>query len=144
MGRRSEGSLTSIVFVVMTIRTPVRAEGPPRDCVSETLAFGSTAEFVRSKPAHEVGFLILDVRLPELGGWDFQAELAAAKVNIPIIFLTGYAEIPMIVQAMKGGALEFLTKPFREQVWMPSVLRSLEIARDGLRTRYARCEPFSL
>jgi FixJ family two-component response regulator len=96
-----------------------------------TLAFGSTAEFLRSKPAHEVGCLILDVRLPGRGGLDFQAELAAAKVNIPIIFLTGYADIPMSVQAMKGGAVEFLTKPFREQDILDAVRVALDRDRTG-------------
>jgi FixJ family two-component response regulator len=97
-----------------------------------TSAFGSTAEFLRSRPAHEVSCLILDVRLPGLGGLDFQAELAAAKVNIPIIFITGHADIPMTVQAMRSGAVEFLTKPFREQ----DILDAVRVALDRARARW--------
>jgi FixJ family two-component response regulator len=97
-----------------------------------TSAFGSTAEFLRSRPAHEMSCLILDVRLPGLGGLDFQAELAAAKVNIPIIFITGHADVPMTVQAMRSGAVEFLTKPFREQ----DILDAVRVALDRARARW--------
>src|SRR6516225_4878966 len=75
--------------------------------------FASTGEFLRSSRSEEASCLILDVRLPGLSGLDFQAELAAAKIDIPIIFITGYGDIPMTVKAMKAGAVEFLTKPFR-------------------------------
>jgi FixJ family two-component response regulator len=71
---------------------------------------------------------VLDVRLPGRSGLDFQRELAAANIHIPIIFITGYGDIPMSVQAMKGGAIEFLTKPFRDQ----DLLEAIEVglARD--------------
>jgi FixJ family two-component response regulator len=81
----------------------------------KTEIFGSTTEFLARKLPEEVSCLILDIRLPGLSGLDFQAELAAAKVKIPIIFITGYGDIPMTVKAMKAGAVEFLTKPVREQ-----------------------------
>ena len=94
-------------------------------------AFGSTAEFLRSKPPNEVSCLILDVRLPGLGGLDFQAELAAAKISIPIIFITGHGDIPMAAKAFKAGAVEFLTKPFRDQ----ELLDAVRIALDRDRAR---------
>jgi FixJ family two-component response regulator len=72
--------------------------------------------------------LVLDVRLPGRSGLDFQRELAAAKIHLPIIFITGYGDIPMSVKAMKGGAIEFLTKPFRDQDLLDAV--ELGLARD--------------
>jgi FixJ family two-component response regulator len=75
--------------------------------------------------------LVLDVRLPGASGLDFQNELAAAKVEIPIIFITGHGDIPMSVQAMKAGAVDFLTKPFRDQDLLDAVQRAME--RDRLR-----------
>src|SRR5499427_1389104 len=77
--------------------------------------FGSAAEFLQSKLPNVPGCLVLDVRLPGLSGLDFQAELAKADIHIPIIFITGHGDIPMTVRAMKAGAVEFLTKPFRDQ-----------------------------
>lgn len=93
--------------------------------------FSSTADFLRSEQVDEVSCLILDVRLPGLGGLDFQAELAAAKISIPIIFITGYGDIPMTVKAMRAGAIEFLTKPFRDQ----DLLDAVRIALDQDRAR---------
>jgi RNA polymerase sigma factor (sigma-70 family) len=93
--------------------------------------FSSTAELLRSKPFDEVSCLILDVRLPGLGGLDFQAELTAAKIDIPIIFITGHGDIPMTVRALKAGAIEFLTKPFRDQ----DILDAVRIALDRDRAR---------
>ena len=73
--------------------------------------------------------LVLDVRLPGLSGLDFQAELAKARINLPIIFITGHGDIPMTVRAMKAGAVEFLTKPFRDQDLLDAVQRALEQQR---------------
>ena len=73
--------------------------------------------------------LVLDVRLPGLSGLDFQAELAKAKINLPVIFITGHGDIPMTVRAMKAGAVEFLTKPFRDQDLLDAVQRALEQQR---------------
>jgi RNA polymerase sigma factor (sigma-70 family) len=94
-------------------------------------AFGSTAEFLQSKLPSEASCLILDVRLPGLGGLDLQAELAAAKISIPIIFITGHGDIPMAARALKAGAVEFLTKPFRDQ----DLLDAVRIALDQDRAR---------
>jgi RNA polymerase sigma factor (sigma-70 family) len=97
----------------------------------KSATFGSTAEFLQSKPGNEVSCLILDVRLPGRGGLDFQAELATAKISIPIIFITGHGDIPMTVRALKAGAVEFLTKPFRDQ----DLLDAVRIALDRDRAR---------
>ena len=74
--------------------------------------------------------LVLDVRLPGLSGLDFQAELTKADVQLPIIFITGHGDIPMTVRAMKAGAVEFLTKPFRDQELLDAVQRGLQLDRD--------------
>src|SRR5882762_9638372 len=77
--------------------------------------FGTAAEFLARKLADAPCCLVLDVRLPRLSGLDLQDELAKAKIQIPIIFITSHGDIPMTVRAMKAGAVEFLTKPFRDQ-----------------------------
>jgi RNA polymerase sigma factor (sigma-70 family) len=111
--------------------------------------FASTGEFLRSSRSDDASCLILDVRLPGLSGLDFQAELAAAKVNIPIIFITGYGDIPMTVKAMKAGAVEFLTKPFRDQELLDAVRLALQRDRarrehdDARRDMRARFEALS-
>jgi FixJ family two-component response regulator len=88
--------------------------------------FGAATEFLRSKLPDAPSCLVLDVRLPGLSGLDFQTELARANVHIPIIFITGHGDIPMTVRAMKAGAVEFLTKPFRDQELLDSVGIALE------------------
>ena len=77
--------------------------------------FSSAQDFLRSQRPDGPGCLVLDVRLPDLSGLDLQPELAKANIDLPIIFITGHGDIPMSVRAMKAGAVEFLTKPFREQ-----------------------------
>ena len=88
--------------------------------------FASTGEFVKNKRPDGPGCLVLDVRLPGKSGLDFQQELKAASINLPIVFLTGHGDIPMSVRAMKAGAVEFLTKPFREQDLLDAVQTALE------------------
>src|SRR5262245_66023803 len=78
-------------------------------------SYGTTEDFLRAARADAPGCLILDVRLPGLGGLDFQRELAKSSIELPIIFITGHGDIPMSVRAIKAGAIEFLTKPFRDQ-----------------------------
>jgi FixJ family two-component response regulator len=73
---------------------------------------------------------VLDVRLPGLSGLDFQTELAKANIHIPIIFMTGHGDIPMSVRAMKGGAIDFLTKPFRDQDMLDAVVKAIEHDRE--------------
>jgi FixJ family two-component response regulator len=94
-------------------------------------AFGSTAEFLAGQMPNVASCLVLDVRLPGVSGLDFQAELAKANVQIPIIFITGHGDIPMTVRAMKAGAVEFLPKPFRDQDLLDAV--SVGLDRDRVR-----------
>jgi FixJ family two-component response regulator len=97
----------------------------------EVEGFDSADAFLRRKPPDAPSCLVLDVRLPGLSGLDFQRELAARDICIPIIFVTGYGDIPMSVRAMKAGAVEFLTKPFRDQDVLDAVRIALE--RDRVR-----------
>jgi FixJ family two-component response regulator len=99
----------------------------------QSRAYRSAPEFFRSKLPDQVSCLILDVRLPGLSGLDFQAELAKLNVNIPIIFITGFGDITMSVKAMKAGAVEFLTKPVREQDLLDAVRAALD--RDRMRRK---------
>jgi FixJ family two-component response regulator len=110
---------------------------------SET--FSSTAEFLKGSRADQPSCLVLDVRLPGLSGLDFQTELLKAEIDIPVIFITGHGDIPMSVKAMKAGAIEFLTKPLREQDLLDAVRLALDADRAGreqkaktadLRTRF--------
>jgi FixJ family two-component response regulator len=89
-------------------------------------SFGTAQEFVRSKRPDGPSCLVLDVRLPGVNGLDFQRELADAGVRIPIIFITGHGDIPMTVKAMKSGAVEFLTKPFRDQDLLDAIHQALD------------------
>jgi FixJ family two-component response regulator len=113
-------------------------------------AFASTQEFFAAKRPDTSCCLILDVRLPGVSGLDFQVELAKAKIEIPIIFITGHGDIPMSVKAMKAGAVEFLTKPFRDQDLLDAVQVALERAKatrasekaiSELRARFATLTP---
>jgi FixJ family two-component response regulator len=88
--------------------------------------FGSASEMLKSKLRDVASCLVLDVRLPGLSGLDFQAELARANIHIPIIFMTGHGDIPMTVRAMKGGAVDFLTKPFRDQDMLDAVVMAID------------------
>jgi FixJ family two-component response regulator len=91
--------------------------------------FSSAGEFLRRTTPDHPSCLVLDIRLPGLSGLDFQAELAKADVQVPIIFITGHGDIPMTVRAMKAGAVEFLTKPFRDQDLLDAVQRGLQLDR---------------
>jgi len=99
-------------------------------------AFSSPSELLQSNLPDRVSCLILDVRMPELSGLDFQAELAKAQIDTPIIFITGHGDIPMTVKAMKAGAVEFLTKPVREQDLLDAVRVALE--RDRAKREHDR------
>jgi FixJ family two-component response regulator len=93
--------------------------------------FASISDFLEFDPPHCPTCLVLDVRLPGPSGLDLQRELTAANKEIPIIFITGHGDIPMTVQAMKGGAIEFLTKPFRDQDLLDAI--QLGLSRDRAR-----------
>jgi FixJ family two-component response regulator len=110
----------------------------------------SVPEFLQEGRPSGPTCLVLDVRLPGRSGLDFQRELAALDIQLPIIFITGYGDIPMSVQAMKGGAIEFLTKPFRDQDLLDAIQQGLardrawlenEKALAGLRARFETLSP---
>ena len=104
-------------------------EGLLRSVGLQVKALGSVPEFVKEGRPEGPTCLVLDVRLPgRRSGLDFQRELSAANIHVPIIFVTGYGDIPMSVQAIKGGAIEFLTKPFRDQDLLDAI--QLGLARD--------------
>jgi FixJ family two-component response regulator len=118
-----------VVFVIdddQSVRDGL--QGLIRSVGLQVSMFGSTQEFLESERPDVPGCLVLDIRLPGMGGLDFQRELAKSKINLPIVFITGHGDIPMTVQAMKAGAIEFLTKPFRDQELLDAI--QLGIARD--------------
>jgi len=92
--------------------------------------FGSASEMLQGKLPDVASCLVLDIRLPGLSGLDVQTELAKANIHIPIIFMTGHGDIPMSVRAMKGGAIDFLTKPFRDQDMLDAVVKAIERDRE--------------
>jgi FixJ family two-component response regulator len=93
--------------------------------------FGSTQEFLQRKPRNAPSCLVLDIRLPGISGLDFQRKLTETNIAIPIIFITGHGDIPMSVRAMKAGAVEFLTKPFRDQDLLDAIHIALERDRSS-------------
>ena len=117
----------SIVFVVdddSSIREAIKSLISLAGLRAET--FGTAQEFLLSKRPDVPGCVVLDVELPGLSGLDLQRELAAHGIKLPIIFITGYGDIPTSVRAMKGGALDFLTKPFRDQDLLNAIQQALE------------------
>ena len=112
--------------------------------------YATAEEFVRSKRTDAPSCLVLDVRLPGISGLDFQHQLNSAGLMLPIIFITGHGDIPMTVKAMKSGAVEFLTKPFRDQELLDAIQQALQRDRasreqhreiDELQKRYAMLTP---
>ncbi|MGH6724950.1 MAG: response regulator transcription factor [Pseudolabrys sp.] len=98
-------------------------------------SFRSTDEFLRFRRPDAPGCIVLDVRLPGLSGLDFQREMASSKIELPIIFITGHGDVPMSVRAIKAGAIEFLTKPFRDQDLLDAIYIGIE--RDRTRRQAA-------
>src|SRR2546428_8905326 len=122
----------STVFVVdddADVRASI--QGLVKSVGLRSQSYGTPQEFLRQKQPDGPCCLVLDVRLPGVNGLDFQRELADAGVRIPIIFITGHGDIPMTVKAMKSGAVEFLTKPFRDQ----DLLDAIHLALDRDRVR---------
>jgi FixJ family two-component response regulator len=118
-----------------------------------TELFASASELLQSKLPDVPSCLVLDIRLPGVSGLDFQAELARANIHTPIIFMTGHGDIPMTVRAMKAGAIDFLTKPFRDQDMLDAVTTALENDRGrrakevelaDMRSRLAELSPREL
>lgn len=148
----NEGSpLQSVVFIVDDDDSLREAVGRlVRSIGLDVVLLASAREFLAQKLPSAPCCLVLDVRLPGLGGLDFQAELAKANVRTPIIFLTAYGDIPMTVKAMKAGAVEFLTKPFRDQDLIDAIQLALERDRQRreeesvtsrLRVRFEKLSP---
>jgi FixJ family two-component response regulator len=125
-------AVASTVFVIdddAAVRAAI--QGLLRSVGLQSELFGTAHEFLLSKRPDGPSCLVLDVRLPGVSGLDFQHELAEAGFQIPIIFITGHGDIPMTVRAMKSGAVEFLTKPFRDQDLLDAINQALD--RDGVR-----------
>jgi len=128
---------TPIVFVIdddALVRGAI--EDLLRSVGLQVETFGSTQEFLRSKRPDVPGCLVLDVRLPGLSGLEFQHTLIESGVHLPIIFISGHGDIPMSVRAMKSGAVEFLTKPLREQELLDVIQTGIE--RDRARRQEAK------
>jgi FixJ family two-component response regulator len=124
-------SSARIVFVVEDDASMCRALSNLFESVGlQVEVFGSASEMLQGKLPDVASCLVLDVRLPGLSGLDFQTELAKANIHIPIIFMTGHGDIPMSVRAMKGGAIDFLTKPFRDQDMLDAVVKAIEHDRE--------------
>jgi FixJ family two-component response regulator len=124
-------SSAKIVFVVEDDASVCRALSNLFESVGlQVEVFGSASEMLQGKLPDVASCLVLDVRLPGLSGLDFQTELAKANIHIPIIFMTGHGDIPMSVRAMKGGAIDFLTKPFRDQDMLDAVVKAIEHDRE--------------
>jgi RNA polymerase sigma factor (sigma-70 family) len=125
---------SSLKLLVSTVGLPVET-------------FDSTDAFLQKNPADAPSCLVLDVRLRGSSGLDFQRELAAKNMRIPIIFITGYGDIPMSVRAMKDGAVEFLTKPFRDQELLDAIAIAVEqdrVRREQDRQRLDLLQRFEL
>ena len=100
----------------------------------EVEVFGSASEMLQNGLPDVASCLVLDIRLPGLSGLDFQTELTKANIHIPVIFMTGHGDIPMTVRAMKGGAVDFLTKPFRDQDMLDAVVTAIDRDRQRRET----------
>jgi FixJ family two-component response regulator len=126
----------SVVFIVdddVSVREALR--NLLRSVGLTVQSFATAQEFLTARRPDVPGCLILDVRLPDLSGLDLQRQLIEAEFGMPIIFITGYGDIPMSVRAMKAGAVEFLTKPFRDQDILDAVQQSIGRDREARRNR---------
>jgi len=131
----------SVVFVVdddSSVREAIKSLIRSVGLRVET--FGTAQEFLRSTRPDAPACVVLDVRLPGLSGLDLQHELTTHGINLPIIFITGHGDIPMSVRAMKAGALEFLTKPFRDQDLLDAIQQALERDRSARQQRSETAE----
>ncbi len=147
MGQAPNDSPTSGIVYVVDDSESVREAlvGLIRSAGYRVAAFDSAQVFLSSAMADEASCLVLDIELPGLSGLDLQDQLAATRGDVPIIFITGHADVPRSVRAMKGGALEFLVKPFSDAEVLDGIARALDRSRsiraeraevDALRARY--------
>ena len=91
-----------------------------------TRAYGAASDFLNASVADKPGCIVIDIRLPDMSGLEFQAQLTQVGVHLPVIMMTGYGDIPMTVRAMKRGAMDFLSKPFRDQDMLDAVMAAIE------------------
>ena len=125
---------TAMVFVIDdddAVRESI--QGLLKSVGLRSLSFGTAQEFLTTQRADGPSCLVLDIRLPGINGLDFQRQLTDAGIHIPIIFITGHGDIPMTVRAMKSGAVEFLTKPFRDQDLLDAIYQALDHDRGARR-----------
>jgi FixJ family two-component response regulator len=101
----------------------------------KSISFSAPEEFLRTSPPDDPACVVLDVQMPGLSGLDLQRELAKAEHQLPIVFMTGHGDIPMTVQAMKEGAVAFLTKPFRNQDLIDAIRQALNVDREARKQR---------
>jgi len=106
----------------------------------DVVALSSAQEFLDTPPPGRPACLVLDVRLPGLGGLDLQSRLGQGQQSIPIVFISGHGNVPTSVRAMKGGAVDFLQKPFEDEDLLAAVQRALALSRQALTDRAARAE----
>jgi FixJ family two-component response regulator len=92
----------------------------------DTLTYGAARDFLNASLADQPGCIVIDIRLPDMSGLEFQAQLTQVGVRLPVIMMTGYGDIPMTVRAMKRGAMDFLSKPFRDQDMLDAVMAAIE------------------
>lgn len=133
---RSQGSSTDqpIVYIIDDdVSIQEMLSSLVRSIGLQAQVFGSAVDLLRGKLPNVPSCLVLDIRLPGLSGLDLQEELAKANIRIPIVFMTGHGDIPMTVKAMKAGAVDFLTKPFRDQDLLDAVTKALD--HDQIRRR---------
>jgi FixJ family two-component response regulator len=130
---RSAAARTSMVYVIdddLSLREALSSLF--RSVGLQVKLFGSAAELLEKKLPDVPSCLVLDIRLPGVSGLDFQAQLSRSGIRMPVIFMTGHGDIPMSVRAMKAGAVDFLTKPFRDQDMLDAVFSALETDRKQL------------
>jgi FixJ family two-component response regulator len=150
-GKAAPPAAEAMVFVVEDdVGTRESLENLIRSVGLRVEAFASAQDFLRSTRPNVPGCLVLDVRLPGLSGLDLQKRMAEVELEIPIVFISGHGDIPMSVRAMKAGAVEFLTKPFRDQELLDAIQQALERDRNAreqraelaeLRSRYRLLTP---
>ncbi len=135
---RTAETRSSIVYVVdddLSLRDALSSLF--RSVGVQVEVYGSAAEFLQKKHPDIPSCLVLDIRLPGVSGLEFQAQLAKSGVRMPVIFMTGHGDIPMSVRAMKAGAVDFLTKPFRDQDMLDAVFSALETDRKQLESDHS-------
>lgn len=132
----------SPLVIVVDDDTSIREalEGLLRSVGQACHAYGSVAEFLAQPLPDRPSCLVLDVRLPGQSGLDLQDALVRAESDLPIIFITGHADVPMTVRAMKAGAVEFLAKPFRDQELLDAIQNAIQVSRDLRRKRASSAE----